>query len=217
MYIPEGSYKKPVYTLGFTFVDMETKESYRGFLIEDSLGKFYSGKSPGNDNRRLEKVDIKIPEGLKSGLKGIAKTLAMGLANKLISKLERQNGKTKRYFVQDKNSNKIAETDKTTYNQAKVDLVNHNFSEVDWILTGPAEDKTFGSYVYEGAASKNKKAIQALESQMKGISNFVTDYAYLVEDTNGTTKQQMDTNTISIKDPNTELDNSRKANFDNKL
>lgn len=217
MYIPEGSYKKPIYTLGFTFVDMETKESYRGFLIEDSLGKFYSGKVPGNDNRRLEKIDIKLPEGLKSGIKGTLITLATGLANKVISDLERQKGQTKRYFVQDKNSNKIVETDKSTYNQAKVDLPNHNFSEVTWQLTGPAENKTFGSYTYEGAASKNKKAIQALESQMKGISNFVTDYAYLVEDLPGTTKQQEDSTTFNISNPNIELDNSRKANFDNKL
>jgi len=217
MYIPEGSYKKPVYTLGFTFVNMETRESYRGFLIEDSLGKFYSGKAPGNDNIRLEKVDIKVPNGLKSGLKGIAIALAMGLASKLISKLERQNGKTKRYFVQDRNSNKISETDKDTYNQAKIDLVNYSFSEVDWLLTGPAEDQTFGAYTYEGAASRNQKAIQALESQMKGISNFVTDYAYLVEDLPGISKQQVDSNTFRIVDSDIELDNSRKANFDIKL
>ena len=217
MYIPKGSYKPPVYTLGFNFVDMETRENYRGFYIEDNLGKFYSGKAPEQDGRELEKVNIQIPSGLKSGLKGALVTLAAGLANKVISDLERQKGQTKRYFVQDRNSGKIAETDKSTYNQAKTDLPNQNFSEVTWILTGPADNQTFGTYTYEGAASKNQKAIQALESQMKGISNFVTDYAYLVEDLPGTSKQQVGTTTISVLNPNIELDNSRKANFDNKL
>lgn len=217
MFIPKGSYKPAVYTLGFTFVDMITRESYTGFYIEDNLGKFYSGKVPEKEGRQLEKVNVQIPSGLKSGLKGALATLAAGLASKVISDLERQKGQTKRYFVQDRASNKIVETDKATYNQAKTDLPNQNFSEVTWLITGPAENQTFGAYTFEGAASKNQKAIRALESQMKGISNFVTDYSYLVENPPGTTKQQMDTTTISILDTNTQLDNSRKANFDNKL
>jgi hypothetical protein len=217
MFIPEGSYKKAKFTLGFNFVNMETREKYKGFYIEDSLGKYYSGKEPSKDSVRLDKVEIRVPNGLKAGLKAAAVTMAAGLAKKVISKLEKQNGKTKRYFVQDKVTKKISETDKDTYNQAKVDLPNQNFAEVDWIIQGPAQDMMFGEYKFEGAASKNQKAIQAIESQIKGISNFITDYSYLVEEPVEAQKQKLTTSSTTYLDPDTELDNSRKANFDNKI
>ena len=214
MYIPAGSYKKAKFTLGFTFVETDTRKKYMGFYIEDSLGKYYSGKVPGPDNKRLEKVELKIPGGLEAGLKGAAIAMAAGLASKVVSDLERQKGKTKRYFVQDKTSKKISETDKDTFNEAKDILPNSTFAEVDWIVTGPVEDQMFGTYSFEGAASKNKKAIQGIEPQIKGISNFITDYAYLVEEPAESQKQEVGTNTLVIQDPETELDNSRKANFD---
>jgi hypothetical protein len=216
-FVPDGSYKKAKFTLGFTFVNMDTREKYRGFYVEDSLGKYYSGKEPSKDSVRLDKVELKVPSGLKAGLKAAAIAMATGLAKKAISKLEKQNGKTKRYFVQDKATNKISETDKDTYNQAKVDLPNQNFAEVDWILQGPAEDMMFGEYKFEGAATKNQKAIQAIELQIKGISNFITDYSYLVEEPVEAQKQELTTSSTTYIDPDTELDNSRKARFDNKL
>ena len=138
----------------------------------------------------------------------------MGLAGKVVSNIEKQNGKTKRYFVQDRTTTKIAETDKDTFNEAKVEMTNQNFAQVDWIIAGPAEDQNFNGYPYEGAASKNKKAIQAIESQMPGISAFVTDYSYLVEQP--TEKLIADVETQTVKDPDITLQNSRKANFDTK-
>ena len=213
-FIPEGSYKKAKFTLGFTFVNMETREKYKGFYIEDALGKYYSGKEVSKNSIRLEKVELKVPSGLKAGLKAAAIAMATGLAKKVVSKIERQNGKTKRYFVQDKSTNKISETDKDTFNQAKLDLPNQNFAEVDWILQGPAEDMMFGEYKFEGAASKNQKAIQAIESQITGISKFITDYAYLVEEPVEAQKLILTTQTFVQKDPDTELDGSRKARFD---
>jgi len=216
-FVPEGSYKKAKFTLGFTFVTMDTREKYRGYYIEDSQGKYYSGKEPTKDSVRLDKVELKVPSGLKAGLKAAAVAMATGLAKKVISKIEKQNGKTKRYFVQDKVTTKISETDKDTYNQAKLDLPNQNFAEVDWIIQGPAQDMMFGEYKFEGAASKNQKAIQAIEPQIKGISNFITDYSYLVEEPVEAQKQELTTSSTTYVDPDTELDNSRKARFDNKL
>ena len=216
-YIAEGSYKKAKFTLGLSYVEMNSRKKYTGYYIEDSKGRFYSGKMPSNTNVQLEKVEFKIPEGLKAGLKAAAMTFAAGLASKVISDLERQKGKTKRYFVQNKTTQKIAETDKATYQQAKIDLPDSNFIEVDWELKGPAEDQMFGDYKYIGAATKNKAAIEALEPQMKGISKFVSNYSYLVEDPGTTQKLQVDSNRKTYMDPDIELENDRKANFDNRI
>lgn len=216
-YIAKGSYKKAKFSLGLNYVEMDSRKKYIGYYIEDSKGRFYSGKAPGDKSVRLEKVELKVPEGLKAGLKAAAIALATGLASKIISDYERQKGKTKRYFVQNKTTQKIAETDKDTYQQAKLDLLDSNFIEVDWELTGPAEDQMFGDYKYVGAATKNKSTIKAAESQMKGISTFITDYSYLVEDPVDTQKPQVDSNTVVTMDPELELENDRKANFDTRI
>jgi len=216
MYLAEGSYKKAKYTGGFSFIEEVTKENYRGYYIEDNKGRYYSGKGPSKDNVRLIKVDAVNKSKLTTGLKSTLIALAAGLASKVISDIEKQNGKTKRYFIQDKTTGKISETDKSTFTQAKQEMSNQNFSEVDWIIAGPAEDLTYGTYLYEGASTKNEKAIKALESEMKGISTFITDYSYLVEDLALTQKANSITQTQTVTDADTVLDNSRKANFDTK-
>ena len=96
-----------------------------------------------------------------------------GFFKKTASSADIERGATKRYFMQTKRDSKIVELNKDNYQNAKKALANQNFAEVDWIIKGPAEDKNFNGYPFEGAASKNKKAIQALESQMPGISAFI--------------------------------------------
>ena len=207
-YIPKGSYKKPKYTDGSEFVEVVSRKLYKGFYIEDARGKYYGGKTPEENGPDLEKIakDQKFPLGLLG--------LLTGFFRKKPTQSERDKGVTKRNFIQDKNNNKIIETDPDTYLQAKNTLVNSRFAEVDWIIEGPAEDRMFGSYSFEGAESKNKKTIQVLENTMPGISIFVTDYKYLVEDPAISQKPQLTSETFIQLDADTDLDNFRKANFD---
>jgi hypothetical protein len=72
----------------------------------------------------------------------------------------------------------------------------------------------FGQYKYEGAESRNKRTIQDLEKQVPGISTFITDYKYLVQEPVVVDKQATTSQTIVEEDPTVQLDNSRKANFD---
>jgi hypothetical protein len=130
------------------------------------------------------------------------------------------NGKTTRYFVKDTRTGKVAETDEQTANQVQAELPNVKIGKVDWVIDGPVEDKMFGNYTYEGAATKNKKAILELEKDLPGISNFVKDYSFLVKDP---VQEQISKGTTLVssevfieKDPKVELENLRKANFDKK-
>ena len=204
-YIPKGSYKKAKSTNGDEFVQAATNTLYKGFYIEDAKGKFYGGKTPQENGPEL----IKIP---KLGL--TKPELAGGFFLAKPTQSQRDSGVLQRYFLQDRNNNKITEVDKQTYLQAQKDLVNTNFAQADWIIKGPAENQMFGNYPFEGAESKNKKTIQALESQMKGISTFITDYKYLVEDPATTQKPQLTSETFTEPDAATQLENDRKANFD---
>ena len=217
-YIPKSKYKKAKSTDGTEFVEVKSRKLYKGFYIETYKGKVFAGKTPEEGGVELVKIkkDIKFPLGLLG--------LLAGFFLKKPTQSEKDKGVTKRNFIQDKNNNKIIETDPDTYAQAKETLVNSTFAEIDWIIGGPANDVMFGEYLYEGAESKNKKTIQALETTLPGISTFVTDYTYLVEDTTTTTatvenlavsQSALDqAQTFLVQDPNIQLENFRKANFD---
>lgn len=211
-YIPEGNYRKARSTNGDEFIEVINETPYKGFYIEDSKGRFYGGKTPQEDGPELIKFkkEDSLLKKVRLGLLG----LVGGFFLAKPTKSQRDNGVLQRYFLQDKNNNKITEVDKETYLQAQKELVNTNFMQTDWIIKGPAEDKMFGNYPYEGAESKNKKTIQALEPQMKGISTFITDYKYLVEDPVTTQKPQLTSETFIQPDPNIKLEDDRKANFD---
>ena len=211
-YIPKGSYRKARSTNGSEFVELVSGMPYKGFYIEDLKGNFYGGSTPQENGPELQKRIPATPLNNQPPIGGF-------FINK-VTEFERENGVLTRYFMQDRNNNKITEVDKQTHIQAKKKLVNTNFAQADWIIKGPAEDKTFNGFPYEGAESKNKKTINALESKMPGISTFITNYRYLVEDPATTTVPesisqaaiQLITNTQL--DPTIKLENDRKANFD---
>jgi len=215
-YYPETKYSKPKSAGPGEFVDKKTQEYYKGLYVKTSDNKYYAGNSPLATEIELEKVKDH-QKGLDEGIPflfGILAGSLGGFFKKKPTQSEKEKGVTKRYFVQDKNNNKIVETDKATYLQTQKQVANRNLMEVNWNIKGPAEDMMFGKYPYEGAESKNKKIIQALESQMKGISTFITDYKYLVEDPATTQKPQLTSETFTEPDAATQLENDRKANFD---
>jgi len=216
VYYPKAKYTEPKSAAPGEFVIKSTQDTYKGIYVKTFDNKYYGGTSPLDTGVELEKV--KEPQaGLDEGRPnyfGILAESAGGLFKRILSKSEKSKGVAKRYFVQDKNTNKIVETDRTNFLQTQKQVMSRRFAEVDWIVKGPAEDKMFGQYKYEGAESKNKKAIQALEKQIPGISTFVTDYKYLVEEPVRTTQQSLTRETVVERDEDVTLENSRKANFD---
>jgi hypothetical protein len=215
MFAPTTTFKKPKSTSGNEFVEKLTGKVYKGFYIETYRDTFLAGKSPEDGGVELVKID--------QGANFIQRITPVGLSllTAIFTKLFKPtptSGQTKsgvlpRYFVQDKLTNKVAETDKQSYDQAqKIPTV--RTAQTDWIIKGPAEDQNFNGYPFEGAASKNKKAIEALEKQMPGISTFITDYSFLVQEPAVNQKPLLSTTTETERDPQTQLENDRKANFD---
>jgi len=211
-YMPEFNYKKPKSTSGGEFVIKKTGDEYKGQYIETAEKKYYSGAKPEDNGLELEKITPNYLEDLMPLVPNIL-GLLKGFFKLNLKKGDKEKGKTKRYFIQLKTSQKITEVDKDTYIRVKA-LPGYNLTQTDWIIKGPAEDKNFNGYPFEGAASKNKKAINALEPQMPGISTFITDYSFLVEDPVTNQKPVLSSTTEVEKDPLVDLENSRKANFD---
>jgi hypothetical protein len=217
-YYPKSKYSKAKSAGPGEFVEKKTRKEYKGTFVKTFDEKYFAGSTPMSPGIELEKVKDH-QRGLDEGLPflfGILAGSLGGFFKKKPTKSEKENGVTKRYFVQDLNNNKIVETDKVTYNQTKLTVPNRKFAEVDWIIKGPSEDMMINGYPFEGSESKNKKTIQALEKSMLGISAFITDYKYLVEEPAVTQvqAQQALPQTLIVLDANTQLENSRKANFD---
>jgi hypothetical protein len=212
-YVPETRYSTPKSTRGGEFNIKQTGEDYIGQYIETFDGKYYAGSRPEENGHELVKVNEEFPIGLAFSAAPVIAGLLAGFFKPQLKKGDIDKGVTKRYFVQDKKTNKIQETDQQTFLQAR-QLPNTNFATVDWIIKGPAEDQNFNGYPFEGAASKNEKAIKALESQIPGISTVVTDYTLLVQDPTANQNPQTTSQTIVERDPAVQLENDRKANFD---
>lgn len=214
-YVPQSKYRKAKSTSGGEFTELESKKPYKGFYIQLYDGRYLAGKTPEEGGVELVK-ESKLADQLKI-LVGVGATipgLLAGFFKKKPTQSEKDQGVTKRNFIQDKNNNKIIETDPDTYAQAKDELPNSIFAEIDWIIKGPADNQIINGYPFEGAESKNRKTIQALEKTMPGISTFVTDYKYLVEEPVLAQEQQLSQETSMVEDPQTKLQNDRKANFD---
>lgn len=225
IYVPKSSVKKPKTTDGTEFVVASTQQFYSGSYVKTSQKQYFAGKTVDETGIELQKIKkgFDVPKLTPSGmLKGVG-LLAMILKavfTKQPSSSDLHNGKTSRFFVKDTATGKIAETDEQTANQVKAEIPNIKVGSVDWIIQGPAEDRMYGVYKYEGAISRNKKAIQGLEKDLPGISTFVTDYAFLVQDPVQENMKKgnnlLSSEVFIVKDPTTELENSRKANFDKK-
>ena len=216
MYLPKSKYKKPKSTKGSEFIIKGTTEYYSGMYFETYKKQFFAGTKPTDNGAELQKVSDHGDRNamlLALGI-GLLGTAVAGFFQKKPTKSEKESGIAKRYFVQDLNDNKIAETDKVTYNQTKLTVPNRNFAEIDWIIKGPAEDQMFGQYPYEGAESRNRKTIETLNKTMPGISTFITDYKYLVEEPVVISPQDTTSQTFIEQDPEIKLENDRKARFD---
>lgn len=216
VYYPKAKMTKPKSAGPGEFIEKISEKQYKGYYIETSDKKYFAGKTTLETGIELIKVkdhQLRLNEGLPT-VYGILADSVGGFHKRKPTNSERENGILVRFFVMDKNNNKIVETDKATFTQTQLKVPNKEFAQVNWVIKGPAEDQMFGQYPYEGAATKNKKAIQALETTMPGISTVVTDYSYLVEDPAAAQKQTLTKQTTVERDANTQLENDRKANFD---
>lgn len=225
VYVPKSSVKKPKTTNGTEFVVAETQQFYSGSYVKTSQKQYFAGRTVDETGIVLQKLkkDFNLPKLTPSGLLSGAGLLAMLLKavfTKQPSSSDLHNGKTTRYFVKDTRTGKVAETDEQTANQVQAELPNVKIGKVDWVIDGPVEDKMFGNYKYEGAATKNKKAILELEKDLPGISNFVTDFTLMVKDPVQEYLKKgnnlLTSETVTERNPDTLLLNSRKANFDKK-
>ena len=220
-YLPKTRYRKPKSTNGGEFIVKSTGEPYTGSYIQTFKKKYYAGNSPEQMGEELEKIRVRgdfdlLGEAFATLSPLLLAALKGGVIRKQPTPSEITLGEVKRYFTQDPVTNKIVELTKPDYVELKKQLPTNRYVEVPWKIKGPAEDMMFGDYKYEGAATTNLKTIIALEKQIPGITGVVRDFTYLIPPTRPPQLITPDTVSTTVKDPLTDLENSRKANFDTK-
>ena len=218
-YLPEAKYKKAKNTPGGEFIVKATGEDYKGLYIETYRKQYFAGSTPEQNGVELEKLErsfILDTQGSSIFALGLSLlALLQSAFKKQLSQDEINKGIAKRYFVQDNRDKKISETSEELFEQGKKDLPEFTYIEVPWNITNPAEDITINGAKFQGSESRNKEVIKSLESQMPGISNYVTDYRYLIPEAPlPPTAEQVQEQTQVIKDPNILDADFRKASFD---
>ena len=176
-FIPKSNYKKAKHTNGGKFNIAATGQPYVGFYIEDSKGNFIAGETPEEKGPELFET-VQVSSDTLNKPTG----LLLEVLKRELTQNEIEQGSIKRYFTQDLHNNTIAEVLPETYFTDKQDTLRKNTLEVEWITKGPADDRLFGKYPYQGAESKNRQTIQEANKTMPGISTYISDYRYLVQE-----------------------------------
>lgn len=170
MYLPKSKYKKAKYTRGEEFL-LPDKKPYTGWCFETYTQTVYTGKSPGNSNIELTRIDADAVS--KNELKFLPEIVEE-------STLDRTKPTFKRYYIKDTRNGRIIEVLKESYYKYTSKTYIKGI-ELDWRIQGPIETVFKGKYLYEGAESKNKKTVDGFNNLLSGLSDYIKDYKEFVE------------------------------------
>ena len=172
MYLPKSKYTGPLYTPEGVYV-YEDGTPFKGWFILTYKAEAFEGTNPKEAGRNIL---LKVEYDLRNQLDQVASNTLHYLEP---TDKDYQKGFISRYFVKTKSNNLIKEVNRLAYRAATAPFLQR--LEILWNLTGPVEDLQIGSYIKEGAATKNRKVIEAAEQQMQGISQYLIDYGEYVK------------------------------------
>lgn len=172
MFLPK--IKTAIRTGNIELPDGNTKA---GTFIETFLGKFlFNDNKTTVDENAVEVVNLDLGE-ITSQL-NIESTFKTTLPQP--SEKDLKKGSFKRYFIQDKRNKNINEVSKDKFSKFDNDIFTEKIA-IDWILTPPAKDVYFNGKKFEGSESKNKNTILIASQKLRGLNDYITDYAEFIK------------------------------------
>ena len=159
MYLPKSQFRVED-TYGEEFTD-SSGNPYVGKVLRTASGRVYAGKSIVNIKGILNPVE-------KQDLNKIERPFNDYYGPKETDYL---NGSFIRYFIRDKRNGKFSEVSLPQWKE-KRKLRYVTSGKFLWLLTGPVNDGFINGIPYKGAATKNREALQRLEKDYPGISEF---------------------------------------------
>ena len=181
-YFPKSQYKVK-YTPGKQFRLKTTQEEYKGFYMKTSRKTFFTGLEPTPDSKELERISFgELVSQATTALANAALARVQAALQELATKaLSLALGAILRFFVKNKKTRKIKEITRDQVNIFKNDP-RYEVAEIQWTIVGPVEDQIINGFKYEGAATKNRKAVEKAEITFPGIKDYLTNYSEFVTD-----------------------------------
>lgn len=170
MYLPKSKYKEPKYTQGYEF-GYPNGKPYIGWYFETYKQEYYTGKDPSSNSKRIFRLDT-----------GLSSTPGISFTPQLITPTseERAAGMFVRYFVQNRNNNKVIEVNKGKYDLF-LNVTYVKRVQLDWVLKSPSADVIINGYKYEGAETRNKRAVEKAEETIPSLKSYIKSYNEFVE------------------------------------
>lgn len=174
MYLPKSKYKEPKYTQGYEFL-IPSGTPYVGWYFETYKSEYFTGKTPSENAIKLTPIDTKVSSKLTF-------PTTAKITNDIISPTleDRIEGKMVRYFIQNRNTSKVFEVKKEKYNTF-TRLTHILGVTLPWVIKSPSENVVVNGYSYEGAKSKNQKAVEKAEQTISNLKNYIKSYDEFVE------------------------------------
>lgn len=172
MYLPKSKYTGPLYTPEGVYV-YEDGTPFKGWFIITYRAEAFEGLNPKEAGKKLL---LKAEYDLRNQLNQASENLLHYLEP---SQNDYTRGFIKRYFIKVKANNSIKEVTRVAYTATNAPFLEK--LEITWNLTGPVDDTQIGSYIKEGAATKNRRVVELAEEKLQGISQYLTDYGEYVK------------------------------------
>jgi len=181
-YFPKSQYKVR-YTPGKQFRLVTTQEEYKGWYMKTSRKTFYTGIEPTPESKQLERISFgELVSQAVDVLAAAALSRIEAALQELATKaLSLALGAILRFFVKEKKTKKIREVTRDQVNRFRQDP-RYEVAEIEWTIVGPIDDQIINGFKYEGAATKNRKAVEKAEVTFPGIKDYLTNYSQLVVD-----------------------------------
>lgn len=150
--------------------------SYEGPYHQNELGQFMTGDSPSPDSQVL----IENPEELTDDQ--IQELEFFSSIENLPTPEDYKTGFMNRYFLKNTITGKIIEVDENFYNQdSRSKELYIQKLIIKWVISKPVKDVFNQGYVFEGAATRNQKAVMKANLEMKGIANYIVNYSQFAD------------------------------------
>lgn len=149
---------------------------YEGPMHKDELGRFKTGEFPSEDSVEI----IEDPDEITD--EQIQELEFFSSIENLPTPEDYKTGFMNRYFLKNTISNKIIEVDKNFYTQDRrsKELYIQKLI-IKWVISKPVKDIFNQGYVFEGAATRNQKAVMKANLEMKGIANYIVNYSQFAD------------------------------------
>jgi hypothetical protein len=181
-YYPLNKITPNQYTSGNQFTLISTGQDYKGYYFSTYDGKYFTGEMCSPDSKELSKNSDAIKPTLNLGTAAYDSLRTSNIPTQpehytsVPTEQDYKNGYYLRYFTKRVNGDlsTITEVTKTVYDSMSNNPL-YNRVQIQWMLTGPIEDKYITGMLVLGVVNRNIKTITQAARQMQYLDQYLVN------------------------------------------